>query len=427
MSQTICVCIVAENASYRFGGEAVLPLHYFARLRARGIDAWLVTHARTRVELDQVFPDDRERIVYIEDSWFYRLVYRSSRLLPRRIALATVNLAGLLLSQWQQRRQVLKLIRKYGVNVVHQPTPVSPRLPSLMRRLGAPVLIGPMNGGMDYPPTFRNVESHWTRWGVALARSASNLVNQLLRGKPEARLLMVANERTRSALPRGLSGEVIRLSENGVDLNIWQPRENTAHPQSESWEFVFVGRLIDLKGLDIAIEALSGIPDARMCVIGDGPMRDTWQQLALSLGLSDRINFHGWASQAECAVVLRSAVAMVLPSYCECGGAVVLEAMAVGIPVIAVNWGGPADYLDSSCGILIEPENRAAMVRGFREAMGRLLASIELQTRLGATARARVVEQYDWERKLDAMIALYRRVSDASFSGRSASPTLGRK
>ncbi len=415
-ASTLRVCIVAENASWKFGGEAVLPLHYFSRLRARGIDAWLVTHARTRPELDQAFPADRERILYIEDSWFYRLAYRSSQLLPRRIALATVNLASLVLSQGQQRRQILKLIRHHGVNLVHQPIPVSPRLPSLMRRLGAPVLIGPMNGGMDYPPAFRAVESRWTRWGVALARSASNLVNQSLRGKPEAQVLMVANERTHRALPNRLRGQVLRLSENGVDLNIWQPRRMPIQQQTETSEFVFVGRLIDLKGLDIAIEALLEIPHARLRVIGDGPMRGAWQQLADSLGLSDRVCFQGWASQAECAALLRSAVAMVLPSYCECGGAVVLEAMAVAIPVIAVNWGGPADYLDSTCGILIDPESRAAMVSGFRQAMQRLLASTELQTRLSIAARARVVAQYDWERKIDAMVALYQRVADADGS-----------
>jgi hypothetical protein len=53
------ICIVAEHASYRFGGEAILPAHYFARLRARGEEAWLVVHARTRDELEAAFPSDK--------------------------------------------------------------------------------------------------------------------------------------------------------------------------------------------------------------------------------------------------------------------------------------------------------------------------------------------------------------------------------
>ena len=50
--------IVAENASFRFGGEASLPLHYYSRLRARGLEAWLIVHGRTREELEALFPND---------------------------------------------------------------------------------------------------------------------------------------------------------------------------------------------------------------------------------------------------------------------------------------------------------------------------------------------------------------------------------
>ena len=61
------VLIVADHASARFGGEAALPFHYFRVLRARGAPVWLISHARTRDELTELFGND-PRIRYVEDA-----------------------------------------------------------------------------------------------------------------------------------------------------------------------------------------------------------------------------------------------------------------------------------------------------------------------------------------------------------------------
>jgi glycosyltransferase involved in cell wall biosynthesis len=72
--------------------------------------------------------------------------------------------------------------------------------------------------------------------------------------------------------------------------------------------------------------------------------------------------FRRLVSQADCARKLTRSDALVLPSMYECGGSVVLEAMAMEVPVIATAWGGPADYLDPSCGILVEPYSKESFV-----------------------------------------------------------------
>src|SRR5580700_11040387 len=83
------VCIVAENASFRFGGEASLPLHYFSRLRSRGVEVWLIVHGRTHSELVTLFPSDQSRIEYIPDRWYHKFIWQLSRPLPRRVSEAT--------------------------------------------------------------------------------------------------------------------------------------------------------------------------------------------------------------------------------------------------------------------------------------------------------------------------------------------------
>ncbi len=404
------ICIVAEHASYRFGGEAILPIHYFAGLRARGEEVWMVVHARTRDELEAAFPSDRNRLRFIEDAWFHRLLFRIGRALPRRFAGSTVSLLSILITQYLARRIVLALRDSEGLDVVHQPIPVSPRFPSLMFGLKLPVVIGPMNGGMEYPPAFRHLESILSRISVPVGRRLSDLANSVLPGKKLARVLIVANRRTRLALPRGLKGRVIELSENGVDLSIWLAPEKMRQPTPlapKAAHFVFVGRLIDLKCLDVVIEALRQIPDAYLEVIGDGSMREAWENLAGELGVSSRVKFSGWLTQTECASRMQSAIALLLPSVCECGGAVVLEAMAAGVAVIATEWGGPVDYVDNETGILIEPKSRRFLVEGFAAAMRQVIAEPELARTMGQAGRERVERYFNWEQKIDSIMHIY--------------------
>ena len=151
------VLIVAENASTRFGGEAIIPYHYFRLLRARGVDAHLIVHARTREELQSLFADDLDHLHFVEDQQLQKIFYRLSRVLPHRVAEATFGLANQILTQWAQRRMIRQLVTRCCV--IHQPIPVSPRFPSLLYDVGAPVVVGPLNGGMEYPPAFRDAES----------------------------------------------------------------------------------------------------------------------------------------------------------------------------------------------------------------------------------------------------------------------------
>jgi glycosyltransferase involved in cell wall biosynthesis len=405
------VCIVAENASFRFGGEASLPLHYYSRLRARGVEAWLIVHGRTRQEVELIFPNDSARIQFIPDKWFHRLIWRLRAYLPRRVAEATLDTLMVLVNQWIQRQMLLGLISAHQVNVVHQPIPVSPLAPSFICKLGVPVIIGPMNGGMDYPEAFRNIESWLTRASISLGRSCANLVNRAIPGKKLASFVLVANQRTKLALPSCVRGFVVEIPENGVDLRIWpvqsKPLSN-GHPP----RFLFMGRLVDWKRLDWAIEALASVPGAYLDVIGDGPMRADWTRLAGTLNLNDRICFRGWMAQHECARYLQSATALLLPSIYECGGAVVLEAMATGIPVIAVAWGGPKDYLDESCGLLIPPIDAKAVINGFAAGMQTLIDKPQLRISLGAAARKKIEERFSWEEKVDRVVGIYRNAVD---------------
>jgi glycosyltransferase involved in cell wall biosynthesis len=88
--------------------------------------------------------------------------------------------------------------------------------------------------------------------------------------------------------------------------------------------------------------------------------------------------------------------------------------MGMGKPVIATRWGGPADYLDATCGILIEPQSYSGLVTGFAEAMQKLIDFPGLARSMGEAGCARAVRDFDWQRKIDQIIRIYRALAEKS-------------
>ena len=408
------IVIVAENASTKLGGEAFDPLHYFRVLRSRNIEAHLVVHARTQAELQALFPNDCDHMHFVQDTWLHKLLWYWQQRLPRRMGEVTLGLLSHLHTQNIQRSFVRSLVREHQIDVVHEPIPLAPKYPSLMFGVGAPVIIGPLNGGMEFPSAFRSRQSYFEDLTIALGRQLSNFCNRLLPGKLQAQTVLVANERTKQALPAGVRGTIIELVDNGVDLSVWKSPTPVTKEPNQTVRFVYVGRLVDWKAVDLLLEAFQPVAaqtDAILEIIGNGVLQQELEGLSHRLGLSDRVVFTGWLSQDECALKLQQADALVLPSLLECGGAVVLEAMAMGVPVIATNWGGPADYLDSTCGILIDPTSKDAFVNGLTEAMLKLAHSPDLRLSMGNAGQERVLKYFDWERKVDRILEIYRQSS----------------
>jgi len=240
-------------------------------------------------------------------------------------------------------------------------------------------------------------------------------------GKRKAALLLVANERTRQALPAGTCPRVEELVENGVDLSLWIPKGGSGEADRDVAQrcttFVFMGRLIPLKCVDLLLRAFAAArlkAPMRLWILGDGPERARLEELATDLGLREGgaddvgvAHFAGWLPQASCLQWLVKADSLVLPSVRECGGAVVLEAMALAKPVIAAAWGGPLDYLDANCGVLVPVSSSADLVDALEAAMVRLSASPELRSLLGEAAAAKVQAQYNWKTKTDRIVQLY--------------------
>ena len=142
-------------------------------------------------------------------------------------------------------------------------------------------------------------------------------------------------------------------------------------------------------------------------IVGAGPRRGAWQQLAGELGLNGRVAFTGEVPDDELRTLMHQCAALVLPSVTEAEafGYVQLEAMAAGKPVISTDVPGGVSWVnqDGRTGLVV----RAGDADALREAIDALLADPDRGARLGAAGRARVEEEFTIERLRDRLRVFY--------------------
>lgn len=402
--QSINILIVCEHASNVFGGEAMLPLNYFRLLSKSQHQVYLITHVRAKKAIEQLQDIDHSHVFYLPDTWMHKFLHYNFAFLPERIKVVIIGFLMHLVTQLYQWKVARKIIREKNIHVLHEPAPVSAAQPSAMFALGVPVVIGPMNGGMRFPPAFVHMSGVTEKVLYQLMRCLATFYNLIIPGKLFASVLLVANQRTKRNLPRFTLGKVAELVENGVFTTIDAP---TPSIDTDSINVLFVGRLVDWKAVDIVIHAVSKThAKIRLTVVGDGPERHFLEQYAQEK-MHGRVNFLGMVPHANLNQHYDQADIFVLPSVWECGGAVVLEAMSRGLPVIATKWGGPADYITPECGYLIEPKSRQYMVSEFARIIELLAADPKLRYALGVYAIERVRQHFMWDKKLESMISHY--------------------
>jgi len=176
---------------------------------------------------------------------------------------------------------------------------------------------------------------------------------------------------------------------------------------------LFVGRLIERKGLPYLIEALGGLRQhlpAALDIVGTGSQQAALEQVAAERGVADVVRFLGRVSNSELARLYASCDVFVLPSIVDSHGdteglgVVLLEAMSYGRPVVATDVGGIPDIvLDERTGLLVPQKDAPALAH----AMRRLLANRALAKRLGAGGRDHVRAHFSWPSIVDRVLALY--------------------
>lgn len=414
------IAIVASNASTRFGGESFIPYHIYKRLHQRGLTVKLLVHERCRNDLQQTLTSAQfQDVLFFKDTSLQKALHFFSKYLPNRVSDFTTNWLIDLITETDYKKTLKKLIQSKTVNLIHQCSKVSPRLPSMLYDLPAPCIIGPLNGNMSDPPGLRSRVSFFEKSFIWFSRLVSNGLNRLMPGKLQASVILVANQRTREGLPKAIKGQIVELVENGVDLQVWSSAGKKKENTSNHLNYVSCGAFIDYKAFDLLLYAFQRVrqqTNIHLTLIGDGPLKLDMIKLADQLCLNDSVTFTGALAQSKITEIYKSTDVFVFPSLRDCGGAAILEAMAMELPVIAADWGGPKDYVTSESGILVPPTSKETYVEGLSTAMLHLAEKPKLRKQMGLKGRERVLQSFDWERKIDRLIEIYTQVASEAGS-----------
>lgn len=158
----------------------------------------------------------------------------------------------------------------------------------------------------------------------------------------------------------------------GTNLEPFLQADGKALRQEKGWQketvLISVGRLAPEKNWDTLLHAFAQVyaerPDLRLVLIGDGPAKDSLQLLASELGVAERVTFTGTLPFEEIPRYLKAADAFSFASTTETQGIVTIEAMAAGLPVVAVDGSGTRDILEhGKQGFLVE-NNPNALAKG---------------------------------------------------------------
>ena len=135
---------------------------------------------------------------------------------------------------------------------------------------------------------------------------------------------------------------------------------------------LFVGRLVSVKGADLAVEALRQLRkrgiDSTLTICGDGPERAALERQVEQAELSDTVTFEGWTEPDELAAHYRTAELLLVPSRYEPFGIVALEAIASGCPVVAARTGGLPEAV-GDCGVLVSRDDPDALADAVERAL----------------------------------------------------------
>lgn len=307
-------------------------------------------------------------------------------------------------------------IRVGAYDLVHRVTPLSPTINSLLARRcpahGVPFVMGPLNGGVPWPPGF-DAERRREREWLSYVRSAYKLLPGRNKSLNAARAIIAGSRHTAGELPDRHQGKIIYLPENAIDPTRFNQR--AVQDISGPLRACFIGRMVPYKGPDMLLEAVAPfLHDGQLVLdmIGDGPLLDGLRAQAQSLGVAHAVHFHGKLPHAQVQDVAVQANLLTFPSIREFGGGVVLEAMSLGVVPVIVDYAGPGELVDSHTGFKVPIGRREQIIADFQSLIRGIIAEPAGLPRMADAAYAHVQQHFTWEAKARQVAQVYDWVLD---------------
>lgn len=285
-----------------------------------------------------------------------------------------------------------------AVRTVHTHSPYCPSQGRFLKRPGI--------------PCDRNYSLTGCLWGHAVNRCGSIRPAALLRNFSTTRAEMKSLTNIPViAISRFIKTQMVRAGYHADNITVIHlpgpsPADYTPPPSDGLPRLLYLGRMIPHKGVDWLLRAMQrATAPLHLDLAGTGNQESEYRVLAQSLGLSNRVTFHGWVDPATVAQLLRQSRALVFPSlWHEPAGLVSLDAMAAGRAVILSDVGGAAETVEpDASALLVPPGDQSALAA----AIDRLASDHPLAQRLGAAGQHLLSQRFTLEHHMKALDAAY--------------------
>ncbi len=380
----------------------------WAKQIARFAEVWVITRANNKEVIEEELnknPEPNLHFVYVD--------------LPKWIRFWKKGQRGIhlyyYLWQFAAYFKAKRLVKEVKFDIAHHITFVNDWIPSSMALLKVPFVWGPIGSHPPMPWRFLpNLKSK------SLEIIRINIQKIFRYFDPffyfalfRAKIIITINDHIPNKYPFSLVAKCkfFIQQQNAVDSCLLERNKNKDN--SKGIKIISVGRLIYFKGFHLALEAFAlaytQYKNISLTIIGDGMEKNNLVNLTKKLKIDDIVEFTGNISRDHVLKRMADSDIFLFPSF-EGGGMVVVEAMATGLPVVCLDYGGPGEVVTDECGIKVKPITYKQTINDLAEALLKLANDPELRKRMGEAGRRRVKEHYTWEKKGEFIRKIYEEV-----------------
>lgn len=415
MNERPRVLIIAEAANPEWTSVPLVGWS-LARALSEVADVHIVTQIRNREAFLRAGLEEQRDFTAIDTEPLMRPLWRLSNVLRMGRGKGwTLNTAINALAYPYFERKVWQRfgadIRAGRYDIVHRVTPLSPTAQSLIAprvaAAGVPFMLGPLNGGVPWPPGFDTERRREREW-LSYIRGIYKLMPGRGRTLKSASAILVGSRHTQSEIPARYRGKTIYIPENAIDssrFNLRAKQTLKGHIRA-----CFIGRMVPYKGPDILLEAAAPLlKEGRLTLdmIGDGPLLESLKAQVARDGTGKAVNFHGLLPHTDVQSVVAATHILAFPSIREFGGGVVLEAMALGVVPVVVDYAGPGELVTDATGYKIPISDRAGIVTALRAQLMELARDRTGLALRADAARTHVQQAFTWPAKAQQVARVY--------------------
>lgn len=383
-----------------------------AKHLSRSHELWIITRT-----------NNREVIERCDEQWSHEVhwVFVDP---PRWMTFWKRGMRGLRVfySLWQifAYRAARRLAGEVDLDLVHHLTFGKYWIPSPLAALDAPFIFGPVGGGESTPPELLR----GCHWKTRIAESGREVLRNLIPRLPwvrgwyrDAAWTFAATGQTRDAL---LDIGVTRISvlrQSGVggdEVERFSKMKPDGKKPTDKISLVAASRLVNWKAIDLAIEAVCVARktghDVELTVLQEGPELLRLKGVRGQLGMGAHVDFKGRLPSLEDVYqTIADADALIHPALHEAFGQVCLESLALGVPVITMDWAGPGMIVNEETGYLVTPGDREQTVQRLADAIAQLAADKRNGVDKSEACRRRASDEFRWPELVEKIELEYRR------------------